>query len=367
MTVQYKQPPSAQAEPVRAPPSARAAGFAPMRWWKAPFWVLALLTGAKSFVDNPILGSRRLNRAGLHAGRAALAHRMARWRRSRLASDVPAQWRAAFDRDGYVVVPDYLPDEVFRDLRSGLFDAPLESRAQQQGDTVTRRVAVGPALLRRFPALARLTGDPRWQGLLRYVAATRSEPLYYLQTIFGGAADAPRDPQTELHADTFHPSMKAWLFLTDVGENDRPLTYVAGSHLLTPARRAWERRRSVEVLDSGDRLSQRGSLRVGGHELAGLKLPQPTRFCVAANTLVVIDTCGFHARATSDKRSTRVELWAFSRRTPFLPWTGGDVLSWRPVAARRAEWLWAAVDWLDRRGWVKQHWRPAGLRRAAEP
>ena len=36
-----------------------------LRWWRAPLWVLALATGAKSFADNPILGSNRLNRRGL--------------------------------------------------------------------------------------------------------------------------------------------------------------------------------------------------------------------------------------------------------------------------------------------------------------
>ena len=29
-----------------------------LKWWRAPFWLLALATGAKSFADNPILGSR---------------------------------------------------------------------------------------------------------------------------------------------------------------------------------------------------------------------------------------------------------------------------------------------------------------------
>jgi hypothetical protein len=56
----------------------------------------------------------------------------------------------------------------------------------------------------------------------------------------------------------------------------------------------------------------------------------------------------------------RIELWAYSRRSPFLPWTGLDLLSWRPIAIRRAQWLGSIVDWLDRRGWKKQQWRAAG-------
>jgi hypothetical protein len=154
--------------------------------------------------------------------------------------------------------------------------------------------------------------------------------------------------------------MKAWLFLTDVSEDGRPLTYVAGSHRLSDARIAWEKRKSVSVNETGDRLSQRGSLRISPEELLELGLPPPTHFSVPANTLVVVDTCGFHARASSTRPTMRIELWAYCRRSPFLPWTGLDILSWRPIAIRRAEWLQHIVDWLDRRDWMKQHWRPAG-------
>jgi hypothetical protein len=82
--------------------------------------------------------------------------------------------------------------------------------------------------------------------------------------------------------------------------------------------------------------------------------------------LVVADTCGFHARGDAVGRTVRVEIWAYSRRTPFLPWAGLDLLSWRPLAQRRAEWLTRIIDALDRRGIVKQHWRPVGRKRAQE-
>ena len=36
--------------------------------------------------------------------------------------------------------------------------------------------------------------------------------------------DGPPDPQVELHSDAFHPSLKAWLFLTDVAEGAQILT-----------------------------------------------------------------------------------------------------------------------------------------------
>lgn len=334
------------------------------RWWRAPLWLIAAFTGAKSFADNPVLGSKRLNQAGLHASRVRAAHRLAAFRRARIAHEITPELREAFDRDGFVAVPDVLPPDQFAELREAVLNLDMQCRSHQQGDTVTTRLPVGPELLQRLPALARLLESSSWKGLMRYAASTRAAPLYYIQAIAGGVSEGPPDPQLELHSDTFHPSMKAWLFLTDVAEEGRPLTYVAGSHRLTRERLAWEKQRSVEIADA-DRLSQRGSLRVRPNELAELGLPQPTHFVVAANTLVVADTCGFHARADSHQATIRIELWAFCRRSPFLPWTGLDLLSWKPIAVRQTQWLAAIVDWLDRRGWKKQQWRAAGSWRDA--
>lgn len=337
------------------------------RWWRLPFWIVEIFTGAKSFVDNPILGSRRLNQAGLHRWRLRAAHCLAWQRRARLARGIPLDLKKQFDRDGFIAVPNFLPDQQFRRLQSHLLETEVESREHQQGDTITRRVPVGPRLLRDFPDLARMLDSPEWKAIMAYVASSRAEPLYYIQTIVGGCIEAQPDPQIQLHADTFHPSLKAWLFLTDVGPDDRPLTYVPGSHRLSHERINWEHRKSIDVARNGDRLSQRGSFRIKPAELAGLNLPEPTQFAVPANTLVAADTCGFHARATSDRTTVRVELWAFARRSPFIPWTGLDFLSWRPIAYRRAEWLGSTIDWFARRGWMVQHWRPAGKRRPIDP
>lgn len=337
-----------------------------LRWWRAPLWLLALGTGAKSFADNPMLGSERLNRRGLHVERLKLAHRIAWARRRRLASAVPQRWREQFDRDGFVEVRGFLPAETFAALQQALLTNEYDFRHQQQGDAITRRVPIGPELLRAVPELRSIVYDRSWRSLLAYVASSRSAPLYYVQTILSGYAGGGPDPQLELHSDTFHPSLKAWLFLTDVTDDEAPLIYVPRSHRLTAERVEWERRQSIAIADS-DILSQRGSLRIAPDELAALGLPPPKRFAVPANTLVVIDTCGFHARGSSTRPTVRAELWAFVRRTPFVPWTGFDPLSWGSLAIRRATWLAAILDRLDRLGIISQPWPSGGRKRAVEP
>jgi len=274
--------------------------------------------------------------------------------------------REQFDRQGFVEVRNFLPPETFARIQSALLTREFDTRQHQQGDTITRRVPIGPELLRDVPELRQLFGSKGWKSLLAYVGSTLAAPLYYIQTILTGHAEGGPDPQLELHADTFHPSLKAWLFLTDVSDDQGPLTYVEGSHLLTPERLAWEQARSVSVKGS-DRLSQRGSMRIAPQELPELGLPAPRRFAVPANTLVAIDTSGFHARGSSDRPTVRVEIWAYSRRTPFVPWTGFDPLSWKPIAVRRSQWLATIVDRLDRHRLMKQHWQPAGHRRPLDP
>lgn len=328
-------------------------------------WAVQLATGYKSFVDNPILGSPALNRRGLHAARLRLAHRLAWWRRQRLTRHLSLEDRAAFDRDGYVCIPGFLPADQFASLQEQLLKSELPAREHRQGDTITRRVPIDSELLREIPELGDLLRSHRWKGLMRYVASTGGEPLYYLQSIVTGL-DGPPDPQLQLHSDAFQPSLKAWLYLTDVSEDAAPLTYVAGSHRLTPARLQWERQKSATVCAEGDRLSQRGSFRVARDELPTLGLPGPTAFAVPANTLVVADTYGFHARGPARHPTVRAEIWAYRRRTPFLPWTGLDPLSVPGLALRRGQWAYRLVDWLEAKGLKQQHWKRSGLKRAID-
>ena len=224
-----------------------------------------------------------------------------------------------------------------------------------EGDTVTRHIALDPSVLRQRAGGA---GAARPAGIAQPDQLCR---------ILGGDADGlsaddpqrrragPPDPQTDLHTDTFHPTVKAWLFLTDVAADAMPFVYVPGSHRLTPQRLDWERRMS----DRGQRRRRpqdphRLVRAIAPDTLAALGLPPPRAIAVPANTLVVADTFGFHARGPSARPATRVEIWAMGRRNPFLPWTGLD--PWSIAGARTAQ----AAPLLE-------IGRPAGAARARPP
>lgn len=329
-----------------------------LRWLLLPWWIIQLFTGAKSFADNPLIGSKRLNRLGLYTARMRITHWLAMWRRKRLGKGLSAHDKAQLAEQGYVLVPDFMPAEKFAALRDAILSRAADAREMVQGDAITRRIAVDAGMIRDIPALRTLLREPRWSALMRYVSSFNIEPLYYIQTILSHRFDAPADPQLNLHADTFHPTMKAWYFLTDVAAEDGPLTYVKGSHRLTPERLKWEKEKALIAPEGLDRLSSRGSMRITPEELPALGLPPATAFTVPANTLVVVDTCGFHARGASAKPSMRVELWAYSRRNPFVPWLGWDILSLPGVAERRIGLLWSLRDRFKK--WIGQPWHPAG-------
>ncbi|MFM6832763.1 MAG: phytanoyl-CoA dioxygenase family protein [Novosphingobium sp.] len=326
----------------------------------APVWAIQLLTGAKSFLDNPLIGSRRLNARGLHVRRVKLADALCRVRRRRLSRHVRKDWVEAFERDGFVIIPQIVPEADFPALREAILAYQGPAREMRQGDAITRRMAIDPAMLGAIPALRTLLARKDIVALLHYVASFRTTPLHYVQTIVSHVDGNDPDPQEVLHADSFHSSLKSWLFLNPVADDEGPFSYVRGSHRFTPQRLAWERRRSLADPRAIDRLSARGSPRVGPEDLRAMDLPDAEALGVPANTLVVADTVGFHARGASVRSGERVELWSYARRNPFLPWLGGDLLSLPGVAERRVGWLWAFRDRFERQ--IGQPWRPVGTR-----
>lgn len=330
----------------------------------APIWLLQLVTGAKSFLDNPLIGSRRLNALGLHVARVRLADSMTRWRRRRLAHRVRPEWREAFDRDGFVAIADVIPPHAFPALREAVLGYSGPAREMRQGDAITRRMAVDAAMFDAIPALRELLDRADIKALFHYVASYRITPLHYIQTIVSKVGGNEPDPQETLHADSFHSSLKAWLFFNPVNADEGPFTYVPGSHRLTPERLAWERARSVADPRAVDRLSARGSPRIAESQLESLRLPSSRGLAVPANTLVVADTVGFHCRGTSRRPGERVELWSYARRNPYLPWLGGDPSSLPGIAERRVGLIWAARDRLAQ--WIGQPWQPVGKRRPVD-
>jgi len=328
---------------------------------------MALFTQSKSFEANSVLGNSRLNQLGLHRFRVQFAAQMAAQRRSKLAKFIHPADVENFQKNGFIFRENFLAAEEFSQLKQELLTTPLETRETLQGDTVTRRMALDDTTLKHMPVTRQFLHSAKWRNLLNYVASFKVQPISYLQVIFSHVRKAKADPQTNLHSDTFHPSAKAWLFLEDVAADEGPFVYVPGSHLLNPARLNWEQQKSEAITAKTDVMTRRGSFRVSESEILELGYAKPQAFAVKANTLVIADTYGFHARAKSLKPSVRIELWAYARRNPFVPWLGGDPLSLPFLKSNLVPLYWAGLDFMEKKFQRNNPWKKVGNKRATDP
>jgi hypothetical protein len=335
---------------------------------KLPIWLVSLATGEKSFVDNPVIGSPLLNKMGLHKFRVQLAAKMAVWRRLWLARFVNAEDITAYQQDGFVLKPDFIPQDKFADLEREVMDSDWPLREMRQGSSVTRRVPLDPARLHKtHPALAELISDPDLIALIHYVASTGGQPIFYIQAILSEGDADNNDPQSSLHVDTFHSNAKAWLFLCDVKAECGPLAYVPGSHKLTPARLDWIYQQSIHTASHPVRYYSRGSFRYTDDDLQQLSLPSARKMTVPANTLVVADTIGIHTRTPSEQANCRIEIYATLRHNSFLPWTGLDFLSLPYIRGNVGSFSMAAMKILQKFGLAKMPWQSVGTGKINEP
>jgi hypothetical protein len=321
-----------------------------------PLWLLQIFTTVKSFRDSPVIGSPTLNRLGLHVFRVRLAHAVMRLRWWMLAPLATADQRQEFQQTGFLVIRDFLPAEHFRQLRQELDKCQGPVRECIQGDTLTLRVLLDTPALRSLPACRALLRRRDFLNLTRFCAGTLRTPMFFIQCVKNAYAPGAADPQKTLHSDTFHPTMKAWLFVDDVEEGHGPFTYVPGSHWPSPGRLAWEYEQSVASSRRSNRYSAKGSLRLEARDLAAMGLPQPVALAVPANTLVIANTHGFHCRGSATGKCSRLEIYASSRTNPFIPMPGLVTSLFGRIEHIAAQGYWRAMDWVAARRGVQSSW-----------
>ncbi|WP_170134962.1 phytanoyl-CoA dioxygenase family protein [Acuticoccus kandeliae] len=283
-----------------------------------------------------MIGSKSLNARGLHRQRVAWAYAMSQRRRRALAGRIDSAERESIDRDGFAVRPNALPADLLQRVRDEVASVPRPAWQMRQGQAVNRVMPLpaksdGSAMA----ALARYLARPDIRNLMGYAAGRSGHIVGMLQTIAVDPPSGDADPQANLHADTFHPTAKLWLFLHDVGEEDGPFAYAPGSHILTPERLEWEHQQALFATAGDDRHHAAGSFRLAEEDLPSLGYHGGVRpMPVAGNTLVVADTYGFHRRCPSPHRTVRTSLYGVLRRNPFVPWNGVDALD-LPVLRNR--------------------------------
>ncbi len=299
-----------------------------------------ILTSAKSF-DDRWIGHPTWNERGLHVRRMQVA----RWctgvrrRQCRLATDAAAR---ALAENGYVVVPDFLPGPAFDALRTELHAAAAAAERHTpirpndlpgfgpkrpapwgfdrfDGGTLNRFLRIDRDSLPRTTAFC---GNARLAGLSRTAVgmAVPRRKFWIYQTVNGDQARNP-DDQKVLHRDTFFSNIKLWYFVDPVTDEDGPFVYVPKSHILTDARLAWEHeqaRLACQARRDGTP-GTGGAFRFLDGDLATLGLGPARPLPVAANSLIVADTLGFHRRGDARAGARRLAIFGSIRPWAFDP------------------------------------------------
>ena len=287
------------------------------------------------WVGHPIL-----NRAGLHVARMVATDALLALRRAELVlagRRVGHDELARFRRDGIVALPEFLPTKVFEAMRDEARArvaelpppvrpiAPRGLRVEQphahgfdrfDGDTVNRYLTIDRA---RMPHTTDALHDHRFAALCSLATGFRHriDRFRIYQTIHGDDRVNP-DYQRRPHRDTFHSTIKLWLFLDDVPASAGPFMYSPGSHRMTPQRARWEHARAIAA-SSPEARDRGGAFRVDADGLAAMMVPVPRPYPVAANTLVLADVRGFHARGHAAAGAERLALYGNLRFWPFSP------------------------------------------------
>lgn len=295
-------------------------------------WIAQVFWLSKSFKSNPIIGSRFLNRMGLHASRYLIAHALASVRFFMLAPIADSRDRHLFRKSGFLVKENFLLEEQFCSLVDEVRSHEGDGWEYVEGDTVTRVVLLDEKTRSVLPNCDTLISHVTFRRLLKYCSTRNRQPIMYIQAIENRMRGSMSDPQKTLHSDTFHPTMKAWLFLTDVDERNGPFSFVPGSHRLSWRRLVWEYRKSLVARELTDGHSEHGSFRVSEADLRSMGLGNAITFPVRKNTLIIADTHGFHCRGPAETGGYRLEIFGYSRTNPFDLFPGVD---WAPL--RRME------------------------------
>ncbi|WP_418295762.1 phytanoyl-CoA dioxygenase family protein [Microbulbifer sp. SA54] len=272
-----------------------------------------------------------------------LAHGLFRFRLLLLSPLVPAGDRRQFIQHGYILKPDFLPEAEFEALARELQSYHGEIRETVEGTTLTERAFMTADVRQNLPGMQAFAERPALDRLMRYCSSKNRPPLFYVENLCNQANVTPRaDPQRDMHADTFHPCVKGWLYLDDVDDSNGPFVYVPGSHRLSWSRLKWEYRQSLEACKKGrDRQAGRywdGSFRVTEAELGEMGLA-PQKFCVPRNTLLIANVYGFHRRGEAMAKSQRMTVWMQARDNPFNPL----FTFWPRATAGLFESVWSRV------------------------
>lgn len=275
------------------------------------------------FSYKKIFATRTGNALGLQIVRIVLARLLLFWRRRRCPErNLPEVRHLA--SEGYCVLENFLPPEEFEAVRAefdeifaaGRFSIGAVDRQAVANDTAKLDWAAGNGV---SPAISAFRDNDRFMAILRGHEGRRADELMRLGDVkcmfwLSRRIDEPTNRPTaetsncDLHADTFHTITKAFLYLGDTDESNGSHIYVPRSHRLSLGRLKLDYLNSIRTMFGAPRTTDTELRDIG---LAPLTMNYP------ANTLIIANEQGFHARGNFGTNKPRHVLYFDYRSHPF--------------------------------------------------
>ena len=252
----------------------------------------------------------------MHVARAQMATEAQSQRRAKYG--YKTSYSREFDERGIVVIPNFMSDMT--GFVEEIEKFPIAEN-KNENNLLFDKTGCRTVQYRWHSDIARL-----YNIVMDCHALPTLEPQFRQNTFIQRLQNRPddNDVQKVMHMDTFFITVKFWFFPEDVTIDDGPFCYVPKSNILTDKRKEWMRKQWADIID-GRIDPQRpyghaeGSLRVFDEELISMGYdPEATAHPVKANTLVIANTFGFHARGQVSNTVIRQAIHGSIRLTqPF--------------------------------------------------
>ena len=260
-----------------------------------------IFTGVKS-INKP-----QLNESGLQVYRSLLADKVLSARAKKSGYHELKEYQMLM-QDGFLVLEDFLPEENFEWLESKVQQF-VSMQMPEGGRAPIHNPEKFYSLNQKMLTYLKMV----WGVTEFYDDLRNGYPRVDIDNLIHKDYDG--DVQKSLHTDTFHNTVKGWLYIDDVAEHQGPFAYVKGSHRNTQQRVSWDYENSKLAYDPSHPLYKKrterrdtwvmpGSYRIADHEkgegenaeLKRLGYDEPILCTGKKNTLVLATTKGFHKR-----------------------------------------------------------------------
>jgi len=256
-----------------------------------------------------------LNKKGLHVYRSLLANKIYQSRNYSQKKEIDV-----LNKKGILIIDNFLSDKEFKKVE----DTFLKVKEQfPDGKHIKAKVS-------NF-----FNNNLDYLNLIKECAHVKEFSDDTLDNVprseFWYHKHESNDPQYNFHSDTFHPTIKCWLYIEDITEEQGPFQYIPFSNLYTKTRMLWDYENSN--MNSDDDLWRKraepngrlGSFRIHSNSSTDIELKELKRMgyeanissCAPKNTLVIANTFGYHKRGIGEVGTFRSTLTSQYRPVAF--------------------------------------------------